>query len=731
MSWTQRSTSVVLWSMCVIITVICTSARAQSLASVESLPLDKFDEYLPADTLPHPWQTYGQFNENLSVLLQPWAESDITGNLISGKGVEILDQSETDGNGIGFGMNFTQPPAGPVMFTFDIRLNTRAHHSDQMQLKVTLGRDTSHPIHLQISNQDGIRIQTDGTQSTLLSEMQAGRWYHVAILGNTQSADVKIAITPHPSHNKVGYPNIGKPAAYVDYKLPQLWGQPTDVRFVIDAPVKAIGAWNIDNVCLLGDVTADRRAWWPFKPDLSEKIDGKRVFAYYFPPFSANRATKDSKLNWPYVDDPTLSWVFWSWLNFTNDLDYRRWTSGSKMQYIAYPRVPIPGQDRFEAKALEMTEEVKLGQMMGMDGFIMDFNVREDHDEWNWLNAKSLMLMDAAAKTDGAFSVIPAVYGQAKKSGVNGEADQGYPAEQYASSRNLRNAIKHPGVFRDSDGKAVMSMWLTEKHSPKWWSQVLANLEKDGMPTSLFAQFNSTGQIKGFADVAMGMTHWGPRTPAEYGWYEAARPYAKTLGYPIVSQDVRTRGSQVMGESQNTSTLRKLWQDAITKNADWAVINTWSDYTEHAQMPSTAIGFSYYDLNAYYAHWFKTGKQPRITQDALYYIYRRQHTDAPQLHGVRWKVHGGATNNIELLAFLKTPGTLVVNVDGQIHRQKAEAGITSMMVPLPKGKRFIPYFAVERDGKETLGGYGRYTVYEKVDYPNLLYHSGVIVKSFD
>ena len=78
MSWTQRSTSVVLWSMCVIITVICTSARAQSLASVESLPLDKFDEYLPADTLPHPWQTYGQFNENLSVLLQPWAESDIT-----------------------------------------------------------------------------------------------------------------------------------------------------------------------------------------------------------------------------------------------------------------------------------------------------------------------------------------------------------------------------------------------------------------------------------------------------------------------------------------------------------------------------------------------------------------------------------------------------------------------------------------------------------------------------
>jgi hypothetical protein len=728
MHWMQRHLSICLSLVCSLIAMISCVSQAQELASVESLPLDKFDEYLPADTLPHPWQTYGQFKDDLSVLSQTWAESHITGNIISGKGVEILDQSLTDGQGIGFGMNFTQPPVGPIMFTFDIRLNKRAHHSEDMKLAITQGRDQTQPIHMYLSVKDGMQIKTANGVMTKLSELEAHRWYHVAILGNTQSVDVKIAVTPHPSANKIGYPNIGQPAAYVDYQLAQAWGQPTDVRFVIDAPAKAIGAWNIDNVCVLGDVTADRQSWWPFKPDLSEKIKGKRVFSYYFPPFSANRATKDSKLNWPYVDDPTLSWVFWSWLNFTNDLDYRRWSSGSKMQYIAYTRVPVPGQDRFEAKALEMTEEVKLGQMMGMDGFIMDFNVREDHDEWNWLNSMSTMLEDAAANTQGAFGIIPAVYGASKKDGVNGEGDQGYPAASYASSKNLRNALKHPGAFRTDDGKSVLSMWLTEKHSPKWWSDVLANLQQDGIPTALFAQFNSTSQIKGFSDVAMGMTHWGPRTPTEYGWFEAARPYAKILGYPIVSQDVRTRGSQVMGESQNTRTLRKLWDDAITKNADWAIINTWSDYTEHAQMPSTAIGYTYYDLNAYYTHSFKTGKQPTITKDALYYIYRRQHTDAPQLHGVRWRVHGGETNNIELLAFLKTPGTLLVKIDGKEYRQNALAGITSFMVPIPQDKRFVPYFAVERDGKETLGDFGRYTIYEKVDYPNLLYHSGVIVK---
>ncbi|HAI13316.1 MAG TPA: hypothetical protein DCM28_16530, partial [Phycisphaerales bacterium] len=479
-----------LW-VCLCCAIICiqTPHVAGELASVECLPLDKFDEYLPADSLPHPWHTIGKLDDQQSVLLQTWAESRITGNLISGKGVEILDTTKTDGQGIGFGMNFIQPPVGPVMFTFDYQVNARAGDYKTMQLSMTLGRGTDTAIELRASFAKGLLLKTQKGDWVKIADCAKQQWYHVAILGRTDSEDVKIAVTAHPSYKKIGYPSIGTPAAYVDYKLPKAWGQSTYVQFTSIAPASATGAWNIDNVCLLGDVTADRSAFWPFKSEMKNVIHGKRVFAYYFPPFSANRATKDSKLNWPYVDDPTLSWVFWSWLNFTNDLDYRRWTSGSKMQYIAYPRVPVPGQDRFAAKALEMQEEVKLGMMMGMDGYIMDFHVREDHEEWKWLNAKSLMLMDAASKTDGQFAIIPAVYSAATKSGTNGQGDQGYPAEKYSSSQNLRKALQHPGSFKSEEGKTVMSMWLTEKHSAKWWGNVLKNLETDGIPTTLFAQF--------------------------------------------------------------------------------------------------------------------------------------------------------------------------------------------------------------------------------------------------
>ena len=698
-------------------------AAEDKLATTELLPFDKFDEYLPGETLPHPWHTIGQFSDNLKVLLQPWAESRVTGNLYSGKGVEIFDNSPTDGQGIGFGMTFTQAPVGPILLAFDYRVDKRVGEPDSIKLAVHLGRGVEHGLELLATVKDGLQIKTFDGSLLKLYDCEPARWYHVSVVGNTQSTDVKISITPHTNPKKVGFRSMPKPGPYVDVKLAHSLGQPTDVTFTSVAEAKATGAWNIDNVCLAGEVTSPRERWWPFVPDLSNADPKRKVFAYYFPPFGAGRMD----------GDPTLGWAFWSWQNLAYDLDPRRRDAGCKMQYIAIPRVPDLSGDKYRAKEIEMQEEVKLGQMMGMDGFIMDFN-HKTAGGWNWFNMIGDKLLDAAAKTDGKFSVIPAIYSSSSGSGVNGEADAGCTPQQYAEHERTLKCLKHPGTFKNEDGKAVMSMWLTERHSPKWWSQSLDLLQKQGVPAALFTQFNSMGKIKEFSPIAYGMGHWGPRAPTDYGWYKAARPYTDVLAYPIVAQDARTRGASLV-EAQNSRTIRKLWMDAITMKADWAVINTWTDYTEQAQMPSTAIGFTLFDLNAYYTHWFKTRKQPAIVRDVLYYCHRRQHTDAPQMHGVRWNFHKDMNindspehNEIELLAFLKEPGTLLINVDGKIHRHKADAGITSFMVPLPKDKRFVPYFAVERDGSQVLGGKGRYTIYDKVDFPNLLYHYGAIVK---
>lgn len=707
---------------CVMFSVISAQAFAadDELASVEYLPLDKFDEYLPADTLPYPWHTVGQLSNDLQVLVQSGAESPFTGNRYSGKGVEIFDRSATDGQGIGFGATFTQPPTGPIMLVFDYQTTRRTGDPNSMELACNLGRGMEHRLQMLSSIKDGLRVKTADGSWLKLADCQINTWYHVTIIGSTQSPQIKVSVTPHVNEKKVGFRSIAEQKPYQDVDLAAPLGQPTDVAFTSVAQASAMGHWNIDNVVIAGDVVASRRRWWPFVPDMSKADTKKKVLAYYYPPFSAGRSGSD----------PTLGWNFWQLQNLASDLDPRRRDAGCKMQYIPIPRVPQLGLDKYQAKALEMSEEVKLAQMMNLDGFIVDFNLNPAGG-WNWFNMMGEKMLDAAAQTNGKVMVLPAVYSNGGASGVHGEADAGSPVENYVTHEQLLKVLKHPAAMHTPDGRVLLSMWLTERHSPKWWTDVLENLKQQGIPTALFTQFNSYGEIANFSKVAYGMGHWGPRAPREYGWYEAARQYTDVLAYPICAQDVRSRGASLV-EACNSQTIRKLWDDAIAKNVDWAVIDTWSDYSEQAQMPSTAIGFGLYDLNAYYTQWFKTGRQPAIVRDVLIYCYRRQHTDAPQMHGVRWafgKENDDVQNNIEMIAFLKEPGTLLIRTaDNQEHRMQAPAGITSFMVPLPKDKRFVPYFAVERQGSQTLGGNGRYTIYDQVDWPNLLYHYGVIVK---
>ncbi|MEI6421709.1 MAG: endo-1,3-alpha-glucanase family glycosylhydrolase, partial [Lentisphaerota bacterium] len=155
---------------------------------------------------------------------------------------------------------------------------------------------------------------------------------------------------------------------------------------------------------------------------------------------------------------------------------------------------------------------------------------------------------------------------------------------------------------------------------------------------------------------------------------------------------------------------------AISDKANWAFIYTWSDYTEHAMAPSTFIGFVPYDLNTYYSQWFKTGCQPKIVRDTLYYFYRRNHSDVDPGKGVKWSFRGSnPKNEIELLAFLTAPGALSIQIDGQVYEKEAPAGIVSFKVPLPKDKTFVPEFSLRRNGDTVLAGKGRYTVLGKVE----------------
>jgi len=378
------------------------------------------------------------------------------------------------------------------------------------------------------------------------------------------------------------------------------------------------------------------------------------------------------------------------------------------------------GLSKDEVRLKAMEEEVRLARQQGLDGLLVDFwaEPHPTNGQRHFISS-SFALLDAAERTDPGFKILPAVY--AKKDSA---------ATDYANSPVVKRIAKHPAALRLPDGRLAWSMWRTECLSVEWWKEVMAQMEANGHPIALVAQFNSWGKLKGFSAICYGMAHWGPRTPMDFPWVKGVRPLTEKAVFPICMQDVRTRGC-ALWEAEGSATLRSLWQGAIEDGADWAFIYTLTDYSEQAQAPSTCIGFVPYDLNAYYIQWFKTGEQPGIVRDRLYYFHRRHHTDVDPGRGRKWRWRrerdkGEPRDEIELLAFLAKPGALRITIDGQTHEKEAPKGITSFKAPLSAGTAFVPEFSLLRNGQTVVTRKSRYAVTDRVEYPNLLYCAGVI-----
>ncbi|MFZ2653660.1 MAG: endo-1,3-alpha-glucanase family glycosylhydrolase, partial [Victivallales bacterium] len=564
---------------------------------------------------------------------------------------------------------------------------------------------------LSVTGPDGNKLK--------LTAVVPGKWYHLAATLMDDEAEISLTdadqcrFDQHQVHYK-------KPPFTIKEKFlkPDSYSR---LAFLSAGPDERTGGWSLDNVCMAGKVDAPRGALLPFErePPAVLRKSERKVFAYYYIFTNAY----DDK-------DPGLSWYTRTMFNPSLNTKGDRKTAGTELLYRPLPRPPMqPELDKKEIKIRAMEEEIRLAVQQGIDGFLADFHSYPKGSPAYFTN-DSFALMDAALRVDPGFKIIPAVYSSGDD-GTGNEDDKNHDPVKYANSPVIKRIAEHPAALRTSDGRLVFSMWLTERYSVDWWKQVMKEMEKNGTPIALIAQFNSWDKIKDFAEICYGMSHWGPRAPGDFKWVATTRQITEKVIFPIVEQDVRTRGCWVQ-ESENSLLLRGLWEQAIADKADWAFIYTWSDYTEQAMAPSTFIGFAPYDLNAYYSQWFKTGCQPEIVRDTLYYFYRRNHSDVDPGKGVKWSFRPKTPKNeIELLAFLTEPGTLSIQVAEQVYEKDAPAGIVSFKVPLPKDKTFVPEFSLRRNGETVVAGRGRYTVLGKMEYPHMIYCSGMIVPEIE
>ncbi len=678
---------------------------SSALTSSVELPLDRFDEYLIGQLPPYPWKTLGTLGTTTTLSLQQSGESPFINNLVSGKGLVMTDSSAVSGQGCGIAYDFASPPSGRLYLGFDFKTTGSIQTGNGLDFVCELTDELGRGLSIHLGESALLSAGATGGASTSFSSLVTDRWYHLAVdFTTSQSATLSLKDSTTQTVTSLGTITFSPATGMSAYR---------SLRFYNAGSQSRTGGWALDNVCMAGEVETSRNPWLPFTKNSIDSLRSctRKVYAYYYEIYSSGYTSADPGLTWytRTLFNPSMA-------------PADRVGAGTEMLFRPLPRPRmVSGLSATEELIKAMEEEVRLAIQMGLDGFFVDFFSNPALGGGRpTFNQRSFALMEAAHRVDPNFKIIPAIY-----------ADS-YTPQQYAESATMIAALTNAQTLRLSDGRAVLSMWGTNSQTTNWWSQVLSYLSADGFPTALIGQFNGlpTSTLSAYAPLCHGMADWGPRSPVAYSWVPRIRNLTTVAISPTVFQDVRTRNC-IYWESHNSDTFRMTWNLAMQDSSDWVFVDTWSDYTEQAQAPSTAIGYAFYDLNTYYIQWFKTGQQPPIVRDVLYYVYRKHHTNVTPVKGSIWTAQtaGGiaTTNEIEVLAFLKDSATLQIDIGNQHYTQSAPAGITSFKVPMPVAQTLPPpIFSVIRNSKIVLCDQGRVPILNQVEYQNPLYQAGVI-----
>jgi hypothetical protein len=443
----------------------------------------------------------------------------------------------------------------------------------------------------------------------------------------------------------------------------------------------------------------------------------KKVFAHYFLPFPLsldNSAPANDYYNTEY-------------LNIHGESN--KWQAQGG--YLRQRPVGLTPSSSADWQLLNMESEIRSAIARGITGFTFDvMSTAEVSGSGNPLS----LLLSAAQAVDSRFKII--VMPDLTALGGNTSA----------VVQIITAVASSPAAYRLSDGRLVVSAFDASLNSAVWWTAVLAQLSAKGINVAFVPTFLGwTTSAAAFAPISYGFGDWGTATAIASGQMQGApgtahSSYGKIFMMPVDPQQFRPKDF-LYWEAGNSAAFRTAWASSIQGDADWVQVVTWNDYSESGQISPytdvtlrTDIGTGYYDLNGYYAAWFLTGEQPKITHDVLYYFYRREPASAPgpaqsQKEAIAAGT-GTAENDIELVGFLTAPGVLKITIGSNTYTQNASAGVVSFKIPSQPG---TPLFTLSRNGSDVFSFKGGVYIYGSGGLPSgvqdLTYWSGSASKT--
>jgi hypothetical protein len=435
----------------------------------------------------------------------------------------------------------------------------------------------------------------------------------------------------------------------------------------------------------------------------------KRTFAHYITTFPASIDNKPSASDYYNVQYLSKSGESNKW--------------AKQGGFLRQRPLGVPTSTSSNWRQIDMEGEVRAAMARGITGFT--FDVLAVSDATSSTGPLHTMLA-AAAAVDSRFKIV--VMPDLTQLGANSDA----------VVQIITSIASNPAAYHLSDGRLVVSAFNAGQNSAAWWQGVLSRVAADGIQVAFVPTFVSWPATPSAWQFSYGLANWGSATPSgAIGMQGNAEMVHNTLNRifmaPVDPQQYRAKDF-VFWEPSNSVSFRDGWTSAIQGDSDWVQLVTWNDFSESSSVqPYTdatlnrGIGTGYYNLMGYYASWFLTGQQPKITHDVLYYFYRREPTNAagPDQSKLNAIVTGSAENNIELLAFLTSPGVLKITIGGKTVTQNAAAGLVSFKTPIAAG---TPVFTLTRNGVDVFSVKGSVQIYGSTGLPSgiqdLTYWSG-------
>jgi glucan endo-1,3-alpha-glucosidase len=329
----------------------------------------------------------------------------------------------------------------------------------------------------------------------------------------------------------------------------------------------------------------------------------------------------------------------------------------------------------------------------------------------------------------------------------------------------------HPNYLK-IDGKPVLNPWQGTTKGEAWWqSQVIEPLIQNGKPVYFMPWFysvninkpltqNIQNIVNEFSPITDAIYYWGGRnvlpstvTP----WYNndnllsqtfstishsVNKPYIGTVmaqlwqtckgnntALPGGGFGGRTWGQTdpVYLDYQGALGLENQWLANInTLHPSAIIIPTWNDVSEsHYIAPLKVIptqsltplitmythrGFS--ELTKYYIKWYKTGQQPTITTDKLFFFYRTQPKNiatppTDQCPLITMDIDPTIKDDVYVTTMLTAPAQLVITSGSTTQTFNVSSGIQNTSMPFSPG---VQTFKIVRNGSTIINAQGAYNI---------------------